>query len=115
MIIAVIAMRMMEVAADEIVGVVAVRNGLMPAARAVGVALFVSRTAVRRGALRWMGRIDRDAALVDVIAMDAMHVTIVQIVAVVAVLNALVSAAGLMNVLVRGVHFVVCHKALPSV
>ncbi len=93
MIIAVIAMPMMEMAADEIIGVIAVRNGLMPAARAMGVALFVSPTAVRRCALRWIGRIDSDAALVDVIAVDAMHVTVVQIVAVVAVLNGLVSAA----------------------
>jgi hypothetical protein len=100
MVIAVVAVRVVEVAADEVVGVIAVRNGLMPTARAVSVALFVSRTAVRRRALRWVGRIDRDAALVDVISVDAMHVTVVQIVAVVAVLNALVPAAGLMNVLV---------------
>jgi hypothetical protein len=100
MIIAVIAMPMMEVAADKIIGVIAVRNRLVPAARAMGVALFVSRTAVRRCALRWIGRIDSDAALVDVIAVDAMHVTVVQIVAVVAVLNGLVSAARLMNMLV---------------
>ncbi len=100
MIIAVVAVRVVEVAADEIIGVIAVRNYLVPTARAMGVALFVPRTAVRRRALRGIGRIDRDAALVDVIAVDAMHVTVVQIVAVVAVLNALVPATGLMNVLV---------------
>jgi hypothetical protein len=100
MIIAVVAVRVMEVAADEIIGVIAVRNGLMPAARAMSVALLVAPTAVRRCALRRIGRIDSDAALVDVIAVDAMHVTVVQIVAVVTVLNALVSAARLMNMLV---------------
>ena len=99
MIIAVIAMGMMEMAADEIIGVIAVRNCLMSATRAVGVAWFVSATAVRRCALRRIGRIDTDAALVDVIAVNAMHVALVQIVAVVAVLNALMSTAGLMNML----------------
>ncbi len=87
-------------AADEIIGVIAVRNCLMSAARAVGVALFVFATAVRRCALRRMGRIDTDAALVDMITVNVMQVAVVQIVAVVSVLNALMSATGLMNMLV---------------
>ncbi len=42
MIVAVIAMRMMEVITDEIVGVVPVWNGLVPASRTVYVTDFVS-------------------------------------------------------------------------
>ncbi len=99
MIIAVGAVRVVEVSADEIIGVIAVWNRLMSAARAVGVAWFVSPTTVRRCALRRVGRIDSDAALVDVIAVNAMQMAVVQIVAMVAVLNALMSAAGLVNVL----------------
>jgi hypothetical protein len=100
MIIAMIAVRMVEVAADEIIGVIAVRNCLMSAARAMGVVLFVFPTAVRWGARRGIGRVDADAVLIDVIAVNVMQVTVMQIVAVVAVPNALMSATGLVDMLV---------------
>src|SRR5215472_14403443 len=98
-IVAVIAVRVMKVTGNQIVGVIAVRHRLVSAARAVGMALQVPATAVRRRALRRIGDIYLDAALVDVVAMNAMEVTLVKVVAVVAMLNALVSATRFMNVL----------------
>lgn len=99
MIVAVVAVRVVEVAADQIIGVIAVRNCLVPALRAVVVARVVSGTAVRRRALRGVGSTDADAVLVDVIAMNVMQVPVMKIVAVVAVLDGLMPAAGLVNML----------------
>jgi hypothetical protein len=112
MIVAVVAVHMVEVAADQIIGMIAVRNRLVAALRAVNVALFVLVAAMCGRALSRIGCIDADAALVNVIAMNVMKVAIVQIVAVVAVPNRPVSAAGLMNMLVRSMRFVVWHKGL---
>ncbi len=111
MIVAVIVVRVVQVPADEIVGVVAVRNCLVTAIRAVRVFLIVPGTAVRRGALRRIRSIDFDAALVDVIAVNVMQVPVMEVVAVVAMVNALVSTTGLVNMLVRCVRLVVAHEA----
>ncbi len=99
-IVAVIAVRVMQVTGDQIIGVIAVGHRLVSAARAVGMALRVRATAVRRRALRRIGDIYFDGALVDVVAMNAMQVTLVQVIAVVTMLNALVSTARFVNVLV---------------
>jgi hypothetical protein len=77
----------------------------------VRVSLIVPATAVRGRALRWIRGIDLEAALVDVIAVNVMQMPFMQVVAVVAVANALVSTAGLMNMRVCGVRFVVAHEA----
>ncbi len=111
MIVAVIAVRVVQVPGDEIVGVVAMGNSLVSTVRAVRVSLIVPATAVRGRALRWIRGIDFDAALVDVIAVNVMQVPVMQVVAVVAVANALVPTAGLMNMLVCRMRFVVAHEA----
>jgi len=112
MIVAVVVVRVVQVPADEIVGVVAVRNRLVAAIRAVSVSLIVPGTTVRWGALRWIRSIHFDAALVDVIAVNLMQVPVMQVVAVVAMVNALVSTAGLVNMLVGCVGFVIAHENL---
>ena len=110
MIVAVIAVRVVQVPADEIVGVVAVGNRFVSAIRAMSVPLIVSATAVRGRALLWIRGIDRDAALIDVVAVDVMQMPLVQVVAVVAMVNALVATAGLMDMLVCRVRLVVAHE-----
>ncbi len=50
MVVAVIAVRMMQVTVDEVVDMVAVRHGLMTATRAVNVTGLVTRAAMLRGA-----------------------------------------------------------------
>lgn len=92
-IVAVIAVGVMQVAPDEIVRMLSMRNNLMSTARAVGVALVVLPTAVRRRALLWIGGIYSDAALVDMIAVSVMQMAIVQVIAVIAVLDGLMSTA----------------------
>ena len=59
--------------------------------------------------LRRIRSVDLDAAFVDVIAVKAMQMSVMQVVAVITMMNALVSAAGLMNMLVRCVSSVVAH------
>jgi hypothetical protein len=110
-IVAVIAVREVQVPADEIVRVIAVGHRLVSAVRAVRVSWIVPATAVPRRALRGIRCIDLDAALVDVIAVNVMQMPVMQVVAMVTMLNALVSTAGLMNMLVRCVRLVVAHEA----
>lgn len=93
MIVAVIAVHVVQVPADEIVGVVAVGNRFVPAIGAVSVPLVVPATAVRGRALGWIRGIDGEAALVDVVAMNMVQMSIVQVVAVVAMADGLVAAA----------------------
>jgi hypothetical protein len=51
-IVAVCAVRVMEMPIDDVVGVIAMQHGIVPAARPMGVGLLVSPARVRRGALR---------------------------------------------------------------
>ena len=92
MIVAVTAVRMMQVVADAIVHVIAVWNRLVAAAGAVHVTRFVATAAVVGGAL--VGVVGRhfDYVLVDVIAMRVVEVTIMQIIGVAAMAYCGVSA-----------------------
>jgi hypothetical protein len=62
-VVAVIAVRMMQVAIDEIIDVVRMRHGFMTARRAVNVARLMAATVVIRSALVGIFRIDRLAQL----------------------------------------------------
>jgi hypothetical protein len=105
-----LAMRMVQVPADEIVGVIAVRNRFVSAGRAVRVSLIVLATAVRGRALRWIRAIDLDAVLVDMVGVNVMQMPFVQVVAVVAMANGLVTTSGLMNMFVCRVRLVLVHE-----
>ncbi len=111
MIVAVIAVRVVQVPADEIVGVVAMGNRLVSATRAVRVPFIVPATAVRGRALGRIRGIDGEAALVDMVAMNMVQMPVVQVVAVVAMANALMATAGLMDMLMCFVRLVVTHEA----
>jgi hypothetical protein len=92
-IVAVIAVPMMQVVANAIVHVIAVRNRLVAAAGAVDVIRCVATAAVVGGApVRVVGR-HFDHVLVDVIAMRVVEVTIMQIIGVAAVAHRRVPAA----------------------
>ena len=77
MIVAVIAMRVMEVAADAVVKVVAVGNCLVAAAGAMDMAGIMTAAAMIRGAAIGIVAGDVDHVLVDMIFMRVMEVTIV--------------------------------------
>jgi hypothetical protein len=102
-IVAVVAVRMVQVAVDEIVDVVPVRHRLVPASRPVDVPCLVPLAAVLGGAAVGVLLRHLDCMLVDVIGVRVMQVTVVQIVDVVAVTNRRVSARGAMLVRVVGV------------
>ncbi|WP_181155189.1 hypothetical protein [Burkholderia multivorans] len=89
-VVAVITMRMMKTAVDEIVDVVAVRYSLMPAIGAVYMAGLMA-AAVGRTLIRIFGA-DFDLMFVYVVAVRMMQVTIVEIVHVVTMLDCGVTA-----------------------
>src|SRR5579884_4031940 len=90
---------MMEVAVDEVVGVLAVRDGLVPTTRAVLMALLGARTSVvRRTAVR-VGRAHRDHMFDDLRSFLMVKVSVMQIVLMSVVANRRVPA--IRSVLVR--------------
>jgi hypothetical protein len=96
------AVRMMQVARDEVVDVVAVWDRLVSAARRVNMSLGVTRAAVRRGAGRRVGRPDIEDALVHVAVVPVVKMPVVEVVDVVAVADGEVAAVGAVNVIVIG-------------
>jgi len=81
---------------------------------AVGVILRVARAIVRRGA--WCGVLatHRQCMLVDMIAVNVMHATIVKIVGVPIMFDGLVPTTRAMGVCVVSVNFVIGHGAVLS-
>jgi hypothetical protein len=102
-IVAVIAVRVMQVAVDEVVDVVAVRHGLVAAAGAMHVARRVPGTAmVGRAPIR-VARRDLDHVLIDMILVRVVQVAIVQVVDVPVMADRRVPAVGSVLVRVMGV------------
>lgn len=117
MIVAVIAVRMMQVAVDEIVDVIPVRDRFMATSRPMHMprvmpAAFVIRRTGRRICLR-----DLDHVFVDVAGMQVMQMPIVQIIDVISVLHRRMSASRSMLMGVIGVmrKLAVCHVRSPFV
>ncbi len=100
MIVAVVAVRMVQVAVDEVVHVVAVWHGFVAAARAVLVVGGVGLAVVVRSACVRVLRADLDRMLVVVPLVGVMEVAVVQIVDVAVVFDGSVAAAGAVDMLV---------------
>jgi hypothetical protein len=96
--VAVLAVRMMQVVAHQVVDVVAMRHSLMAAAIAMGVFGLVALTVVLGRAVVRVRGVHRDDVLVDVVAVGMVEVSLVQVIDVVAVLDGRVAAAGPMLV-----------------
>jgi hypothetical protein len=86
-VVAVTTVRMMSVARDQVVDVVAVRHGLVSAAGPVSVSLGVARAAVCGCAARGVCGADVENTFVDVTVMVVMKVAVVKVVDVVTVLD----------------------------
>lgn len=114
MIVAVPVVRVMQVAIDEVVHVIAMRHLFVAAARAMAVTVRVRAAIVRGRALVGIVRVHRHDVLVHVIAVLVMQVAVVQVVDVALVLHTRVSAVGTMNVVVLFVGLVVCHCPFSS-
>ena len=114
MIVAVVVVGMVEVVADQVVDVVAVRHRLVTASGAVGMPGFVSRTGkgVFRSAVLGVHAANLDCVLVDVVLVRVMQVAVVQVVHVVFVAHGLVPAVRtvLMRMVLVNLVLVMGHK-----
>lgn len=115
MIVAVAAVRMVEVAADEIIRVAAVRHGRVAASRAVDVAGFMTGAVVGGRAGIGIAGGDLEPAFVDVIAVHGMETAVVEVVDVVSVADGGVAAALAVDVSVLGMDPVVWHGQIPVI
>jgi hypothetical protein len=109
-IVAMIPVRMMQAAIDEVIDVIAVRDRFVTAAGAVDVDVRGIVPAARRGVAVGIGRAHGDDVLIDVIAMRMMQVPIVEVVDVPVVFHRGVAAAWAVGVVVMGMGFAVAHK-----
>ena len=95
-----VAVDVVQVAVDQVVDVVAMRPGLVTAARPVDMVRVMSTAAVGRRAVRRVGRGDRDHMLIDVIPVRMMQMTIVEVIDVSLVDDGLVAAIGTVDMIV---------------
>ena len=77
MVVAVAAVNMMQVAVDQVVNVVAMRDGLVAASRSVLVAGVMGSALMIRRAVCGVRLIDRKAVLVHVVRMRVVEMSIV--------------------------------------
>ena len=106
-----ITVRVVQVAIDEVVDVIAVRYCLVAATRAVHVIRLVTAAVVRPTTLR-IRIAYRDSMLVVVILVGAMQVAVVQVADVIAVLNGGVTAIGSVLMVVVSV-LLAAHESAP--
>lgn len=109
-VVAVVAVGVMQVVIDDVVSVVAVGHCRVIAVRAVDVAGLVSAALVSRRAALGVRRVDRQRVLVDVIAVGMVEVAVVEVVDVIVVLDCGVPATGLVLMLVAFVNLVFAHR-----
>jgi hypothetical protein len=102
---------MVQMAVDQVIDVIPVRNRLVSAVRSVHVTGFVAAALMRRRALIGVARSHRNDVLVDVVAMWVMEMTVVQVIDVTIVLDRGVPAAGAMFMIVVRV-FLTTHRNL---
>jgi hypothetical protein len=111
-VVAMAAARVVQVAFDEIVDVVAVGHRIVTTVGTMRMGRVVTGTDMTRLAPGRVGVVDRDDVLVDVIAVRVVQVTVVQVVDVVPMPHGRVAAVGAVNVGVALVCLAVRHGAL---
>ncbi len=113
MVVAVVAVRMMQVIFHHVIDVIPMRNLRMPAVWTVDVVAAVLATLMLRGTPCRVRRTDRDHMLVDVVVVEMVQVSIVQIIDVITVLDGHMAATRGMLVAVSFVHLAVrlSHRA----
>ncbi len=99
MVVAVRPVGVVQVAEHQVVGVVAVGDRVVAAARAVDVVGLVGAARVVGRTGRGVRRADRERVVVDVVAVCAVEVAVVEVVDVAVVLDGLVAAARAVSVL----------------
>lgn len=109
MVIAVVSVRVVEVAVDQVVDVVAVRNGRMAAVGPMHMAFFVPAAVMGGSAAIGVGGIDVENVLIDVTGVRMVQVAVVQIIHMSVVLDSQVAAARSVLVGVVRVNLAVAH------
>ncbi len=114
-----IAMRMMQVALYEIIGVIAVRDRLVSASRPMNVPGFVAAAFVPAGAIVWIFRGNFNAVFLDPVSAHMMKMAVVEIVDVASMAYCRMAAPGfvtmgMMVVLSRGRHPVALLHIVPG-
>ena len=94
MIVAVIAMRMVQVPGNVIIDMIAVWHCFMAAARAMGVVRFVAAAGMTRGAAIRIAAGDADHMLVDMAFVRVVKMAVMQVVDVIAMAHGRVPATG---------------------
>jgi hypothetical protein len=106
-VVAVVLVRVVQATIDEVVGVIVVRDGLVPALGAVDMAAGIVVDSV--GVPMWMLAVNCDGVLVDVVVVRMVEVPVVEVVDVPFVSHGGVPTAGTVLVVVLLVHRVVGH------
>jgi hypothetical protein len=102
MVVAVVTVRVVQMAVHQVIDMVAMRHGLMTAIWSMYMICRVAVTLVSRRAAIRIEVVHRQAVLVDVIAMHMVQVTIVQIVNMAIVLNRRMATARLVLMVMIG-------------
>ena len=111
MIVAMLAVRMMQMAGDQIINVIAVRNRLMAAVGAVDMPLGMGTASVFRRAVVRVLRCHLERVLFDFAPLGMMQVSIVQVIDMVVVLDGGMAASFAVVVIV--VMMMVAHFFAP--
>jgi len=115
MVVAVVPIRVVQVAVDEVVDVVAVRHSLVPAAYAVLVGTVMAPTIVLRSALRGILNTYRDCVLVNVVPVRMVKMAFVKVVCVAVMFYRQVAAALPVRVRMRFVNWMSrIHRGPPA-
>ena len=109
MVVAVVAVWVMQVTIDEVVDVVAVRDGFVATVWAVDMVAGVGVALMFGGAVRGICRAHFKGVLIHVVIVHVMQVAVVEIVDVASVLDGRMSAAFAMKMVVCSVFFAVAH------
>jgi hypothetical protein len=109
-VVAVVAVRVVQVAIHQVIGVIAMGHGVVTAFRAVLVSLFVAATIVFGRAIGRVAAIDSQAVFFDFGTLDVVQMAIVQVINVAVVDDTRVAAS---RTMLMGMAFVVrCHLQL---
>jgi hypothetical protein len=98
MIVAMVAVGVMKMPFDQVVDVIPMRHGFMPASRSMHMALVVRAAAVVGCAPVGVGLRYFNLMFIDVIAMHVVQMSVMQVINVVSVPDGRVTTIGSMNV-----------------
>jgi hypothetical protein len=112
-VVAMIAVRMVQMAADQVIDVVAVRHRFVPAAGPMHMTGAMAGTVVLRRAAVRIGGADGDHVLVDMVAMHVVQMAVVQEIDVAFVAHRGMTALRAVLVVVMGVLRATGHRCSP--